>query len=359
MNDDRPEPTMNRRGQQRLCCAGWCLAAALAMQAMADPAWGQQRYSLEKGRWEKQTEYDPATPEGGLQAVRVALASDRAEEAFELARLWIEQNPDHPMMPEAILLRGDSLVGQSEYFKSLFDYENVIRQFPDSPQFAVALQREYQVAKLFTSGVKRRFLGMRILSAAGEAEEIFIRIQERSPGSDLGEMASLALGDFYYDRAQMSSAAEAYDLFLLNYPDSIYTERAMVQLIYASLATFKSPLFDPTGLIEAAQRIKMLRQQFPTAADRIGSDALLVRIEQSLALKMLYTAQWYERRHERVSAEYTYQRVIKDYPTTAAARSSILRLTELGAPAVTVSQPAGAVGPDRGFGEAREPGGAH
>lgn len=329
-----PTPSCTRAAGCILILLTWVIAIT-----GASPVLAQETYLLEAGQWQKQTAFDPATPEGQLQAIRVAIAREQPEQALELAQLWVDSHPGHPMLVDAYLLRGDSYVAGGQYFKALFDYEQVVRQYPATPQFAAALQREYKIAKLFASGVKRQFLGMRILSAAGEAEELLIRIQERSPGSEIGEMASLALGDFYFDRAQMTSAAEAYELFMTNYPNSQYSERAMMGLIRASLATFKGPRFDPTGLIEAAQRIKTFRQRFPAAAQRIGGAALLVRIDESLALKTLYAAQWYEKRGQKLEAIYTYQRVVRDYPQAPAAHTSVQRLTEMGAPVAVSTLP--------------------
>jgi outer membrane protein assembly factor BamD (BamD/ComL family) len=128
----------------------------------------------------------------------------------------------------------------------------------------------------------------------------------------------------------MASAAEAYDLFLLNYPRSRYRERVLLRLIDANLASFKGPEYDPTGVIDAMQRIKQYRQEFPAAAERMGADALLVRLEESLALSDFYTAQWYDRQNREVSAAYMYRRVIKDHPTTSAAQKAADRLLAMG-----------------------------
>jgi len=306
------------------------LPAILALICLGvTPVFAQEQYDLEDGRWEKQNALDPATPEGQLQTIRQTLAQDDDEQAALLIDQWIESHPQHALGPQAHLLRGDTRVAQQHYFEALFDYEHVIRQYPASLEFQEALGREYNIARLFASGVNRRLWGMRFLSAAGEAEEIFIRIQERSPGSELGELASIALGDFYFDRAQMTTAAEAYQLFLDNYPRSEQVQRAMLQLIRTNLATFKGPAFDPTGLIEAAQRIKTFQDRFPAAAERAGTDALLIRIDESLASKMLNTARWYQKRGHRIGAIHTYRRIVQDYSKTAAAQTAIDRLTDL------------------------------
>lgn len=304
------------------------LAVLLAV-LLAPPAAAQQTFSLTDEGWQQQQAFPPNSPEGRLQAIRAAIAEKRSEAAEELASGWIRAYPNHPRLAEAYLLRADAKALRQRYYKALYDYEYVIRAFPASTEFQIALEREYEIARLYLAGINRHFLGMRILPAEGEGEELLIRIQERAPGSELGEKASLLLADYYFRKAQMPSAAEAYDLFLLNYPQSAHREWAMLRLIQASLARFKGPEFDPTGLIEASQRLRMYREEYPAAADRLGADALIVRIDESLALKELVTARWYEQRSEPISAAYVYTRVVNDYPQTAAAQTALQRLNRL------------------------------
>jgi outer membrane protein assembly factor BamD (BamD/ComL family) len=319
------------RGWGRWALAG--LAGASVFLA-AGQASAQQRHELEDGQWVQQTAHDPGSPEGELDAIRKLIARGKGKSAKELADAWIQKHAQHPLLPEAYLVRGDANVTRKHFFKSLFDYEYVIREFPGSEQFHTALRREFEVAKLFIGGTKRRLWGMRILPANDEAEEILIRIQERDPGSDLGEQASILLADYYFDKPQMDSAADAYDLFLINYPRSERREWAMLRLIQANLARFKGPRFDATGLIDAGQRLKTYRREYPASAERIGVGALLIRIDESLAMRDMIAAGWHEKRKQPLSAIVLYQRVLQDYPQTAAAQDAARRLAALGAPAV-------------------------
>ncbi|MCG8510725.1 MAG: outer membrane protein assembly factor BamD, partial [Rhodospirillales bacterium] len=231
----------------------------------------------------------------------------------------------------ARLLRGDAKTTNLDYYQALFDYEDVIRNYPDSEQFLTAVQREYEIARLFSRGMKRRLWGMRILDATAEGEELFIRIQERVPGSALGEKASLELADFYFRQADLVSAAEAYELFLLNYPRSTQREWASLRLIQSNLARFKGPQFDPTGLLEARERLDTFIDEYPATAEEIGAEGLLIRIEESLARKDFLTAEWYETRGERVSTVYLFKRIIEDYPKTTAAKDAYAKLEEMDA----------------------------
>lgn len=291
--------------------------------------WAQQEYRLENNQWQAQTVHDPASPLGRLQAIRTALAEDRPSEAYRLADRWIDDHPNHPQLAQAHLLRGDAHTARRDYYDALFDYEVVLRRFPGSEEFNLALEREFEIARLYSMGVRRKLLGLRILTSYGEAEEIFIRIQERAPGSAIGEKASLELGEHYVRQGDMNNAATAYDMFLLNYPRSDRREFAMLRLIQANLATFKGPGFDATGLLEAAQRLRMYQAEFPAAAEKLGALGLLTRIEESLARKDLLAAKWYEIRDKPVSAAAGYRRVITDYPRTAAAQQALVALRGL------------------------------
>jgi len=312
----------------RRCVGG--LLCALLMLCLCHQTAAQERYILDGGKWTKQRQIAPDSAEGRLLAIRKTIAEDKFKEAEELADEWIKAYPNHQLMAEALLVRADAKVGRRHYYRALFDYELMVRSYPGSEHFHLALEREYEIARIFGKGVKRRWLRMRILPASGEAEELFIRIQERAPGSEIGEKASLALGDFYFDRSEMTSAAEAYELFLENYPESRSRERVMLRLVESSLATFKGPVYDPTGLLDSAERIKQFQKEFPASAERLGADALLVRINESLARKDLTMAQWYDRQGRRVSALFLYRRIVRDHSSTAAASEAADRLTELG-----------------------------
>ena len=327
------QDTRTDQGQTQTGLCRWVLGLALIV-CLAGPAVGQQRYDLSDQGWERQQPAEPGSPRARLNEIRKLIAQDQGEQAKYLADAWIEANPDSELMPEALLLRGDANVAREHFFKSLFDYEQIIREYPGSEQFHTAQQREFELAKLFLAGTKRRLWGMRILPATDEAEEILIRIQERSPGSVLGEEASLTLADDYFNKPQMDLAADAYDLFLVNYPDSERREWAMLRLIQANLARFKGPRFDATGLIDAGQRLQTYQAEYPASAQRIGVEALLIRIKESLAMRDMVAADWYVKRKKPLSAIYLYQRIVRDYPESAAALDALSKLDQMGASAL-------------------------
>jgi len=319
----RLEPSHRPRPRVRLA-RSLALAAVASTGILASPAPAQQSYILDKtDEWKPEKAIDPASPEGQLAEAKKALAAGDPERAETMATQWIERNERHPLIAEAYLLRGDAKAAGGDEYKALFDYEYVARMYPGSETFVTACQRELAIAKQYAAGRKRKQWGLRWSDASADAEELLIRIQERLPGSRVAEEAGIELADYYFNRRQMALAAEAYELFIENYPRSTLIDKARRRLIYSHLATFKGPEFGAQGLYEAKARLEQLEVQKPAEAQRMGADALLTRIDESDAQKLLSIAQYYMRTGEPISAEFTIRRLVKRYPRTSATAEAL------------------------------------
>src|SRR5262245_5352833 len=140
----------------------WWTAAFLAGAMLAaSPALAQDTYKLgPDDAWQKSGDIDTSTAEGQLQEARKALAGKDYSRAENLATRWIEKHEQHPLLPDAYLIRGDAKVGLGDEYQALFDYEFVARSFTGSDAFVTACQREFDIALQYAHGLKRKFLGM-------------------------------------------------------------------------------------------------------------------------------------------------------------------------------------------------------
>lgn len=287
---------------------------------------GSTRYRLDgDGQWAVERAPEPGSDEATIARARKALAEDRPGDARSILDGFIDKHAatNNPWLPAAYLYRGDAISAGGNEFNALYDYETVIKQFPRSAEYPLAVERELEVAVRYVNGMERKFLGVRFLDASDIGTELLIRVQERLPGSRLAERAGIELADFYYRDRDMALASEAYDLFLANYPRSEYRMRAMQRRIYASIARYKGPRYDSKPLADAQVLIRRFMVQYPAQAQQTGLDeALLVRVDESGGQTLLQTADWYLSRGDRVSARYTLKRLIARHPqTNAAARA--------------------------------------
>ena len=308
------------------------VALALALTVTGPSARGQdvERELGGTGGWQV-VDQPPATgPEAELFRARQDLADGRFGQARRRADAWLEQYEDHPLRPEALLVRGDAQVALRDEYKALFDYEAVAVDYPGSEAFGIALEREFEIARLYANGMRRKVWGIRFADASREAEELFIRIQERLPGSKLAERAGRELADFYFRRQEMELAATAYQLYLENHPNAPDRADAMKRLIYAYLATAKGPQFDPSGLYNAQVWLNRLAAEFPADAEQLGDRALEIRIRESDAERMRVNAEWYLKRDDEVSAKFIMDRLLRRYPESVAARRAFSIMVDRG-----------------------------
>ncbi|MDP7029026.1 MAG: outer membrane protein assembly factor BamD [Phycisphaerales bacterium] len=318
-----PTATLARR-LRRGIAAG---TAAWALWASSGPATAQEVYKLgPDDQWQHEATPAAGSPAARLSRARVLLAEGRFDRALNMANRWMKRNPTSALLPEAYLVRGDALVGVGDEYEALYDYEFLVRKYPGSEVFSIALEREYQIAVKYAHGLRRKLMGIRMIDATDEAEELLIRIQERLPGSGLAEQAGLQLADMYFRHRRMTMAAEAYAVFVERYPRSTKLGFARRRLIYANIATFKGPEFDIVGLLEAKAELQELAVRRPAEAERIGASALVRRIEESESNKILTTALWYLDQGDPIAAEVTIRSLVQRFPRSAACVRALDRV---------------------------------
>jgi outer membrane protein assembly factor BamD (BamD/ComL family) len=300
----------------------------LALGALAAPALAQQDFTLdERDQWKAAEEPDPASPQGTLNQARVALARGEAKRARSMMEAWLERNPASPLRPDALLVLADSKLALGDEYDALFDYEEIARRYPYSAAFVPALERELDIARAYAGGLKRKFFGtVRIVPSEDDAQELFIRIQERLPGSALAEKAGMDLADFYFKKRDMPLAAEAYDLFVKNYPRSRQVDKARLRTIYAYYSGYNGPEYDAKGLLEASAKLRELQATQPLLAKQVGAEGLLVRVYESQAQKMLTDANWYWSVKDAISTERVIRGLVRKFPRSAAALQALRQI---------------------------------
>ena len=287
----------------------------------------------EQGQWEKVDEPEPGSDEALMSRMRRHLVDDEPGVVKRTIDDWLEDpaNTGSPLRPQGLLLRADALVLLNREFKALYDYEDIIRNHPQSAEFTKAIERELDIADMYVDGLKLRSLGIRFGDPEPIVREIFIRTGERVPGSRHAERALISLADFYYQRRDMSLARDSYDVYLENFPNGPNARPARARQIFTDIARFKGPRYDASGLIDARVRVRNFLARHSQTAREVGVDeALLTRIDESLAAQLLDSAEWYLTQNDWPSARYVLRRLIREHPESVAAQNAREMLAERG-----------------------------
>ncbi len=311
---------------------GALAAASVALFAGLAAAQTQVRQDA-SGQWQPTATTTDSPDRAEMDAIRQLLAQGRGTDAENRVEEWIKRSSkQNAYYPEAVLLRGNAKLLQDREFDALYDYEEVIKDFPGSEQFVPALEKELEVARLYLGGLRRQsWLLLRIDDGVPTAEEIIIRINERLPGSALAEQALLDLANHYYDERDLRMASEAYDVFLTNFPRSEHRELALSRRIYSAIGQFKGPRYNTRSLVDAGVILRQYQDEFPLQAQLAGlDDGLATRLDEGQAAQLLTTSQWYLDRGDPASARLTLRRLIQTHPRTGAAAKAYAYLDSRG-----------------------------
>jgi tetratricopeptide (TPR) repeat protein len=304
------------------------LLIAAASLGLAAPLFAQStEFNLsDSGEWVVLQAPAAGTDDATIGQTRSLLARGDARGAYRIIDDWIDANERtaSPLLPEALRLRGDALTASGDEYEALYDYERVIREFSATPEYVTAVERELEIGMRYVRGLERKFFGVRVVPAEDIGEELLIRVQERMPGSRVAERAGIELADYYFADRDLEMAEEAYDLFMENYPQSSYSQKAMQRRVYATIAKFKGPRYDGAPLKDADILIDRFQDLYPAAARDAGLDeGLQTRIDESGAEQLMESASWYLQRGDDTAARYTLNRLLTRHPQTATAQRAM------------------------------------
>jgi tetratricopeptide (TPR) repeat protein len=272
--------------------------------------------------WERTEAPEPGSDAWVIAEARRLILDGQGDRAERMMTRWLrdEANAGKALRARALLVRGDARVADRDEYRALYDYEELIREFPESDAFEKAVERELEIGLRYLGGLKRKVWGIRWVDATDIGIETLIRVQERMPGSDLAERASIELADYFYRERRIELADEAYGLYLESFPEGRHARKAARRRIYAAIARYQGPAYDASMLLDAQVRIRRFKERFPAEADRRGiNEGLVGRLDESLAAQLLNAAEWYLDTGEDASARLTLRRLIDRYPETLSA----------------------------------------
>lgn len=292
-------------------------------------------WELRDGRWQKVAESSttaqtvPNDPQ--LDQIERLIAEKSYRSAVKDLKRWVKANRNAPQFDRGLYLMAEALYGYGDGIKSFYYCDELLDEYPDSQYFSRAIEKQYVIADAYLNGYKRRFIGIPMLGADDEAVEMLFRIQQRSPGSQLAERSLLRTADYFFKEKQWDLAGDVYGAYLKSYPRSPNGPQVKLRRAYANLFQFRGSKFDPTPVLDARQQFAELQQESPALAESEDVATLIQRIDDSLAGKLVYTAEYFQRTHEPKAASYTWRDLAQKYPNAPQAdraRAAIERLPQ-------------------------------
>ncbi|MFO8015394.1 MAG: outer membrane protein assembly factor BamD [Phycisphaerae bacterium] len=235
----------------------------------------------------------------------------RAEKTF---KDLIEDYPESTFREEAMWLRAESLFARQRYYKAYEQYEDLIEQYAGSSRYRDALRKEIEIAELYLGPVRRRVLGIPLMSGEDEAIEILRRVYEHQPSGDLADDVVLRIADYYWSKRKWPDAEEYYDKYCKEYPNGDAVRHAELRRARCSLRQCEGPRYCTTSLRLARDRLRQFKEKYPDEAARQGVPALIKGLEDLQAQSLYEIAARYRRAGHPCAAAFYAERLRKRHP---------------------------------------------
>jgi outer membrane protein assembly factor BamD len=321
-----------RGGCCLLICALLGILAVTAANAQTTRTW-----ELRNGDWAEvlaQATSQPTTApaeEPVLDRAEQLLAQGNFRPARKMLVVWIKAHKERgtALRDRCLFLLGDAFFQSDDRIKAYYYYDELMDEYPESPLFQRALQKQYEIADAYLNGYKRIFLFMRILDSSDEAVEMMYRVRQRAPGSPLAERALLRTADYYFNDRDYDLASDVYGIYIQDYPQSPQVPRVKLRKAFAALAQFRGVNFEATNIIDARLQLVAIQNEYPELAEENNVQTVIEQIDSAFAKKLIETAQYYERVHEWHGAVYEYRFLARAYPSSPEAFLARERLARM------------------------------
>jgi outer membrane assembly lipoprotein YfiO len=320
----------------------WLLPAAVGLiiagASRADqPRTRSLTYDPEKKEWVESPPPRPGTPEGDLHTIRILVKDGEYAKALRGVNSFIKiYGESDPVYPGVMIAKAEALIGQRNFHRAHLVLQEFFAEFGGMALTADALRLEFVIAENYLKGVKRKWLGLRILSGKDLAYRTLDEITVDYPDSRLAELAIKTKADHMFQQGDHMLAELEYGRLMREYPRGRYYPFALRRSAESALASYGGVEYDEAALIEAEERYRDYHRQYPGPANREGVGLIMTSIREQRAEKEFSIGDYYERTKHLSSAVFYYQSVVKDWPDTIAARKAAARLELLG---VTESAP--------------------
>jgi outer membrane protein assembly factor BamD len=256
--------------------------------------------------------------------------ADSTTTALAAYRRFIKDHPASPLAMQAQFRIAELYESLGDSTKAFNAYQKLVTQYPDTPDFERAVNRQVVIANEYLAGKKVKFLGMAFLSGTDRAEEMFASIIQNAPYSKNAPIAQFNLGLTYERQNRVQDAAKAYQGVLDRYPSSSIADDAMYQIGYIYMRLGQSgKTQDLSALITAKNTFEDFLLQYPSSEKAAQAKDNVTSLGTKESGDLMDIAKFYDRFKNYRAAAIYYNDVIRRSPDSKEAIVARDRVQEI------------------------------
>ncbi|MDR3117150.1 MAG: tetratricopeptide repeat protein [Puniceicoccales bacterium] len=260
------------------------------------------------------------------------IAPSRREELRRLRR-EVRRHRDGPEAPAALHRMGLIQLEQRRFQSAFRRFQCILDRYPDYPRYREVLELEFSVAERLMRGERGRLLGKfpGPRDRAG-AIEIFRRVVDQAPYDDLAPLALVHIAQLALREGDPATAAGALEDILDRHGHAAVAPDALLLLAKVHRSRVRGPDHDPKAIRDAANAYQEFLLLYPDSPRAGEAERGLARAKGLLARGHLRVGNfYYDDRQRPEAARPYYALAIAAAPHSPAAERARERLLDMAA----------------------------
>jgi outer membrane protein assembly factor BamD len=308
----------------------FALLVAAPVPAGAElPSWMNPFRKKEQPQNAAPSAQDEATATEELRRGEGLEAAGKFDDALRAYRNVIRTNAFTAAGPKAQFQIGRVLEKQGN-LKGAFDaYTEYTTRHPRGGDFDAVIQSQFEIAKVFLGGRKKKILGVSIATDFDQAKDMFEAIVKRAPFHKLAPLAQFNVGQALEKQAKPAEAIAAYQMVISNYSGDPVADDAQYQIGYVQYREAQAGSYDQNARQKAREAFEDFVNRYP-GSEKIAQARQNIQALSGTDVKgTLGIAKYYDRTKNYKAAVVYYNEVIRVAPASPESEQSRKRIDEL------------------------------
>lgn len=211
------------------------------------------------------------------------------------------------------------------------EYGKYISNYPKGREFDTVVERQFNIAKAFLNGERRRVFGVKTFSSLERTQKMFEGIIKSAPFSKYAPLSQFNIGMVHEKRGEYPEAVAAYQLAVDKYPNDDVAADAQYQIGYVQMHLINKGSNDRSTQVKAHDAFEDFMVRYPQSEKVPQARENLAKLSGADLKKTLDIAKFYQKTKNYKAAVIYYQEVIqagKDSPESQQARKALEHLKQ-------------------------------
>jgi len=240
----------------------------------------------------------------------------------------VRKYPTSGVAPKSLLKVGELYEKSGDYEKAFDAYGKYLTVYPKAEDFDKAVESQFNIAKRFLEGERRRLFGVKTFSSMEKAQKMFEEIVKNAPYSKYAPLAQFNLGQAFEKQQKYTEAVTAYQTVTQKYPADSLAVDAQYQVGYVYLIQCRESN-DPAARTKARDAFEDFIARYPNSEKVAQAKEDLKSLSGNETKSVMTVAKFYDKRKNYKAAVIYYNQVIKEQPGTPDSDEAKNRIEEL------------------------------